>query len=102
MVGSALGWAAVWLIWLLIVAAAGFPLLHRLLPGSASRGIALAPAFGLLLVSYVSWLLASLHLLAFGRGALLISAAVIALLSTWSEVASRGAAVRWLRGHARL
>lgn len=99
MVGSAFGWAAIWLLWLLILGVAAFPLAHRLMPGLASRGVALSPALGMLLVSYVAWLLASLHLVPFGRGSLLGALGLVALLSAWSEIAARGAALRWLRGH---
>jgi YYY domain-containing protein len=101
-VASALGWAAIWLLWLLLLGAVAFPLAHRLMPGLPSRGVAMSPALGVLLISYVAWLLASLHLVPFGRGALLLALALIALLSAWSEMASRGAALRWLRRHGGL
>ncbi|MGI8855170.1 MAG: DUF2298 domain-containing protein [Thermomicrobiales bacterium] len=102
MVGSALGWAALWLLWLLVLGAVAFPLAHRLMPGLPSRGVAMSPALGMVLVAYLAWLLASLHLVPFGRGALLLALAVVALLSAWSEMASHGAAVRWLRRHGGL
>ncbi len=76
MVANALGWAALWLLALFVLGAVAFPLMHRLMPGLPSRGVAMSPALGLLLVSYVAWLLASVHLMPFGRGALLLAVAL--------------------------
>jgi len=92
----------VWLICLFALSAVAFPLAHRLMPGLASRGAALSPALGLLLVSYISWLLASMHLVPFGRMSLLLSVGIVALLAAWSEIATRGASVRWVRRHGGL
>jgi YYY domain-containing protein len=99
MIGESIGQAALWFAWLLILGAAAFPLLARLLPAMPSRGVALAPAFGLLLVAYLSWIGASLHLVPFGQASLFGSVVVVAALSVVSEMASRGRAIRWLRGH---
>jgi YYY domain-containing protein len=99
MIGESIGQAALWFAWLLILGAVAFPLLARLLPTLPSRGLALAPTFGLLMVAYLSWIGASLHLVPFGQASLFGSVVVVAALSAVSEFASRGRALRWFRGH---
>ncbi len=102
MLASALGWAAAWVAWLAILAVVALPLTYRLLRGLPSRGIALSPVVGLLLVSYLSWLLASVHLVAFGRVSLLCAVGILAALSTISAVADRATLFRWLRRNLRV
>lgn len=99
---SALGWSLAWLAWLAILAVVAFPLTARLLAGLPSRGVALSPIVGLLLVSYLSWLLASVHLLPFGRASLLCSVGIVAALSGLSALADRARLARWLRSHLRV
>jgi YYY domain-containing protein len=99
MIGQSIGQAALWFAWLLLLGAVAFPLLARLLPALPSRGIALAPAFGLLLVGYLAWIGASLHLVPFGRASLLGAVVIVAALSVLSEVAARGRTLRWLGRH---
>ena len=53
----------------LAVALAAFPLCWRVLRGLPDRGYAAAKTLGLLIVGYVAWLLPSLRLMEFGRGA---------------------------------
>ena len=96
MVGNALTWGASWLGWVFVLAIIAFPLAYRLMPRLAGRGIALSPALGVLAVSYLSWLLASVHLAPFGRGSALLAVGIVALLSAVVEVWSRGEAMRWL------
>lgn len=100
MIASSLSWAALWLLWLLLLGLVAFPLTYRVLPGLPSRGVAVSPAFGLLLASYLSWLLASVHLLRFGRSSLFVACGCILAASVVSEVASQWGATRWLRHHA--
>ncbi len=102
MLASALGWAAAWVGWLAILAIVAFPLTYRLLRGLPSRGIAFSPIVGLLLVSYLSWMLASVHLLPFGRGSLLGAVGIVAALSALSAFADRAALLRWLRPNLRV
>ncbi len=100
MVVNSFGWAIAWLACLMLLGVVAFPLTHRLLIGLPTRGIACSPAVGLILVSYLAWIAASLHLLPFGRASLLVAVIVVALLSVGSEIASRGAAIRWIARHA--
>lgn len=102
MIAESLRWAGTWLGIVLLLSFVAFPLAHRLLPGLPSRGVALCPPLGVLLVSYLAWLAASLHLAPFGRASLVGGAAVVAALSALSEVQTRGAAVRWLRRNGRV
>jgi len=102
MLASAFGWAAVWVGWLAILAIVAFPLTYRLLRGLPSRGIAFSPIVGLLLVSYLSWMLASVHLIPFGRGSLLGAVGIVAALSALSAFADRAALIRWLRPNLRV
>ncbi len=102
MLASAVGWAAMWLLWLLILAVIAFPLAYRLMPGLPSRGMALAPVVGLLLVSWVSWALASVHLVPFGRVSLLCSVLFVAACSALVTLTDRGRMRRWLRWHLRI
>ncbi|MDQ2784211.1 MAG: DUF2298 domain-containing protein [Chloroflexota bacterium] len=102
MLASALSWAAAWVAWLVILAVVALPLTYRLLRGLPSRGIAFSPVVGLLLVSYLSWILASVHLLPFGRLSLLGAVGIVAALSALSVVADRAALIRWLRPNLRV
>ncbi len=99
MFASALGWAAAWLLALFTLGVIALPLAYRLMPGLPSRGIALAPVVGLLLVSWVSWALASVHLVPFGRLSLFCSALLVAACSVLAMLTDRGRMTRWLRQH---
>ena len=84
--------AAPWLFWWLAMQALGlaaFAFLFRALPALPDRGYALSKILGLLLVSYMAWLLASIGspgahgalrspLLPFGKGSVLFCAALLA------------------------
>ncbi len=96
-VAQSAAWGAMWLAWLLLMTAAGWPLLARLMPANPGRGLFFAPAFGWMIVTYLAWLASSLRLAPFGAASLIGSVAVVAALSVASELASRGAATRWLR-----
>ncbi len=68
-------------VWYLAVAALGwlaFPLLFVALPRLQDRGYGLARALGLLVVGYLTWLMASLHLLPNTRGTVLLAMLLLA------------------------
>ena len=48
-----------WWLWMTLAGAAAFPLCLRLLGGLPDRGYTLARALGLLLTTFIFWLLAS-------------------------------------------
>lgn len=102
MLASAVSWALAWLGCIALLAVIAFPLTYRLMAGLPSRGVAFSPVVGLLLVSYLSWILASVHLMPFGRFSLLCAAGIVAALSAVSAYADRARLTRWLRPHVRV
>ena len=74
-----------WLITVEIIGLAAFPLAWFLLPKLADRGYGLSKPFGILLIGYVAWILASLRLVPSVRvtliGLLLLMAAASAALA---------------------
>jgi len=77
-----------WYLALQLMALAALPLCWRVLGGLPDRGYAVAKAIGLLLVAYVAWLLPSLHVISFGRFAVIVGlfvAAAISLAAVWSR-----------------
>ncbi|MFL5761404.1 MAG: DUF2298 domain-containing protein [Thermomicrobiales bacterium] len=77
-----------WYLALQIMALTALPLCWRVLSGLPDRGYAVAKAVGLLLVSYFAWLLPSLHVLTFGRFAVVIGvllAAAVSLAAVWPQ-----------------
>lgn len=84
----------VWWLAASLMALLGWPILWRLAPHLADRGYGLARVFGLLLVAYGAWLLASLRLVPFGRGSLLLGfvalavASALALRGRWQQLGS--------------
>ena len=81
--------ATVWLLAVTLLGWCAFPLLFVALPWLRDRGYGLARAFGILVVGYLTWLAASLHLLPNSR--LTISLAALLLLIAGGLVAWR----RW-------
>jgi len=72
------------LVWWLAVQVLGllaFPVAFVVFRGLHDRGYVLAKSLGILLVAYPVWLLASLRLMAFGRLAILLFMAVLAIVS---------------------
>ena len=78
-------WLAAVVWWLAVVGLGwlAFPLTFGVLRGLPDRGYPLARILGLLVVSYFSWIMASLNWLPFTRGTLLWGTAVLALLSLY-------------------
>ena len=97
-------------LWWLVIQAFGLgalPLAYRLLRWLPDRGYALSKALGVLLVSYLFWLLNTLGFLHNSAGSILLSAAVMVACSLW--IYRRGAGdpedaglLAWLRSHLRL
>jgi len=91
--------------WWIVVAALGwlaFPLLFVALPRLRDRGYGLARVLGLLLVAYLTWLLASLHILPNTRGTILALVALLALAGGGVGWWQRDELLRFLRRHWRL
>ena len=94
-----------WLI-VQIFALAALPLAWRWLSPLPSRGYVLAKPLGLLLVSYLLWMGASLGLLRNSAGGILLSLAMVAALSLWlgragwqQDHAGQRLLFHWLREH---
>jgi YYY domain-containing protein len=90
-----------WYIALQLMALVAFPLCWRVLSGLPDRGYAVAKTIGLLLVSYVAWLLPSLHVISFGRLAVIVGLAVAAAVSLAAVWSKRRAFVSDIRGRWR-
>lgn len=94
---AALRW---WLV-LLGLGTAVFPIAFVLLRPLPDRGYAFGKMIGLLLVSYLFWLLASLGFLQNNTGGILFALALVLAFSGWL-LRRRGAAMRdWLRANWR-
>ncbi len=92
------------LLWYLVITLLGwlaFPLAYRLLPFLPDRGYSLTRALGLLLSSYLFWLMASLQLMPNTLGGMLLAVFLLAALGAlaagrgWQEIRS------WLVGQKK-
>jgi len=72
-----------WYITISILGWASFPIVFRLLPALKDRGYTSTRAFGILLWSFLFWLLASLGILKNETGGLLFAFAIILGFSVW-------------------
>lgn len=94
------------ILWYLLITLLGllaFPVTYKLLPSLADRGYAMARALGLLIWSYVFWLLGSFGLLQNTIGGQLFALIVLAALSFWALRSLDGDEVRnWLRKQRRM
>jgi uncharacterized membrane protein len=93
-------------LWYAFIALAGwliFPLAYRLLAFLPDRGLALARPLGLLLWSYVFWLLASLQVLQNDLGGVIMALLLVGGLSLWMMRNGNAGEMRaWLRDHRGL
>ena len=79
-------------LWLLAVqgiALAGFPLMARIFRPLPDNGYLLGKALSLLIVSYLAWLGAATHVLAFSRGSVLLAVLILAAASAFVAYRSR-------------
>ena len=73
--------------WYLLISLTGwlaFPLIYRLLPALSDRGYAISRALGLLIWGYLTWILASLGILQFTSGSLILTLGMLSGLSLWA------------------
>ncbi len=98
--GAILSW---WLL-AMLAGAAVWPLLFRLAGALPSRGIALAPAAGIILIGYVDWILNVLGLLRNDAGSLAFVWLIVAIVSIVSYFSwrDREPLLPWLRQHMTL
>ena len=92
------------IIWWLAVSLIGwlaFPILYTTLPALDDRAYPLARAFGLLLAAWLAWMLASLHIAAWGWVAGAVAFALVFLLSAILVSRNRDEFKAWLRDNRR-
>src|SRR5215472_3560519 len=90
-----------WWLLTLLAAAAIYPLFFRLMGALPSRGYALAPTAGLMLIGFVFWIMNILGLIDNSPGATLLAAIIVLVAGiisyvTWNE---RAPILPWLREH---
>lgn len=95
-------WAAalVWLVAVILLGWIAFPVAFLSLGGLPDRGYAVARVLGLLIVSYIPWLLASLDIAPHTRGLLWATTLGLAVLSLVITVMRRHEIVAFLRTRA--
>jgi YYY domain-containing protein len=93
--------AAVWAAAVILLGWAAFPITYTALRGLPDRGYALSRVLALLLLSYLPWLAASLKLLPFTRGTILLALAAILILSAALFVRRRAEMLAFVRARAR-
>jgi YYY domain-containing protein len=95
----------VWWLWMTVIGTAALPLAYRFFGRLPDRGYAFARPLGMLLVSYVLWLGASLGLLRNSLGAALFSIVLVAVGSIYLYRRGRDeyepGILAWLRAHWR-
>jgi YYY domain-containing protein len=89
-------WAAVTILGL-----AATPLVLQLLRWLPDRGYAFVKMAGVLLVSYLFWLLSSLGLLGNNHGGILLAMLLVLAASVWSYRRNNGEVREWLRANRR-
>jgi uncharacterized membrane protein len=80
---SALGAVVAWWLVVQLMGLAALPLAFRLLRCLPDRGYTFSKAMGVLLVSFLFWLLNSLGFLRNSSGGVLLAAAVLVIISAW-------------------
>jgi len=94
-----------WLIWLFAVQIIGFlalPLSLFLFKPLASRGYLLSKILGLLIVSFLTWFMASVEILTFSRGSVLVSMMILAAISAVVAWRNIDELIGWWRENRRL
>ena len=93
-----------WWLWITLAGAAAFPLCLRLLGGLPDRGYTLARALGMLLATFIFWLLASFGLLDNSAGGIALSWLLLLLVSLvlYERFAARTLIVDWWRENRTL
>lgn len=76
-------YAVIWWLILLVIGLITFPLVSRICFSLPDKGYSITKILGLLLVTYLSWLLASIHILQFGYANISVSALVLLILSCY-------------------
>ncbi len=94
--------AIAWYVLVSLLGWAAFPVLFVAAPGLADRGYGLARALGVLLLSFLIWFPASIHVLPFTREAIGLVALILAAVGGWIVRARRVEMRDFVRRNARL
>ena len=92
---AALRW---WLV-LLVVGVVSFPITYSLLHRLADRGYAVTKMLGLLLTSYLFWLLGSFGFVGNTLGGIALALLLVGAAAIWFDRRDGGGARRWLRAN---
>lgn len=96
-IGAVAWYGLVWLLGLAI-----WPVLWRALPAMSDRGYGLARTVAVLVIAFIAWLLASLHVPVWNASGLYLIALIIAAISALVVYRSRGAFAAYARANWRL
>ena len=93
-----------WWLWITLAGAAAFPLCLRLLRGLPDRGYTLARGLGLLLATFIFWLLASFGLLDNSAGSIALSWLMLLVFSLvlYERFAERDEFANWWRENRKV
>ena len=92
-----------WYILITFLGLLAFPLTYKFLPGLVDRGYTLARTLGLLIWSYIFWILGSFGLLQNDIGGELFALMLLALLGIWAFRSIDGDEIRtWFRKNRRM
>lgn len=88
-----------WWLWISLAGAAAFPLCLRVLGGMPDKGYTLARALGMLLATFIFWLLASVGLLDNSAGSIVLAWMLLLMISLalYERSAERYRLVSWWR-----
>jgi YYY domain-containing protein len=74
-------YAIVWWLVLGVIGLIAFPLVSRICSKLPDKGYSISKLSGLLIMTYVSWILPSLHIMKFGLGVIILSLLILGALS---------------------
>ncbi len=94
----------IWYILITLIGWLTFPLAYRLLPALADRGFSLARALGMLIWSYIFWMMASLGLIQNDGNGLLLAVIVLAAASAYGLLRreARKSLGAWIKSNLRV
>ncbi len=94
----------IFILWLIstVLGVATFPLLFSILPGLKDRGYSISRVVGLVLVTFLSWMLSSMKIFPFGMASVIFSLLCLICLSLWAGYKNREELLSFLKKEYRL
>lgn len=74
-------YAFVWWLILAVIGLITFPLVSSICSKLPDRGYSISKIVGLLIVTYLTWIMPSLHIMKFGLGVIVLSLLILAIIS---------------------